>query len=90
MPKYITTREFAELHGVSQHAVRRMVRTGGIPGAKRVDLPGPPRRADHVWIIPQDAPYEKRKPGPKPGTSIAKRIAEEYSDPGFVGEIRLG
>ena len=80
MSKYLSCREYAEMHGVSPQAVRKMIADNRIEGARSIKLPGPARANDHVWIIPYDAKYIKRRPGRKPGSNPVRKIAEEYSD----------
>ena len=50
--KYITSTEYAKLHGVAAISVRQKCERGGIPGAMKV---GEGRRA--IWCIPEDAEY---------------------------------
>jgi len=54
--RMIGTKEYAQLHGLSQVRVRQLCEAGRIPGAQKVGK---------TWIIPEDAlPIPARK-GPK-------------------------
>ena len=46
--KYLTTMEYAELHGKQDSIVRRICRAGRIPGAIQ---------KGKSWLIPKNAPY---------------------------------
>lgn len=55
-PRMIGTKEYGEMHGLSQVRVRKLCEAGRIPGAEKVG---------NTWIIPADAlPLPARK-GPK-------------------------
>ena len=53
MPKYISSTEFAKMHGIPPTTIRQRCQRGSIPGAIKV---GEGRRA--MWCIPEDADPE--------------------------------
>lgn len=54
--RMIGTREYGELHGLSQVRVRKLCEAGRIPGAKKIGK---------TWIIPADALPVPAQKGPK-------------------------
>jgi len=73
----LTARTFAKEKGVSYTTIMAWLKDGLIPGAAQEETP-----MGMVWQIPASSleKVERRKPGPKPGTSVTDNADQSATD----------
>lgn len=67
---YITTAEYARLHGISQVTIKQRCSRGDMPGAVKIGA-----YPHQVWLIPKDAEYTDKRV--KSGKYIGARRARK-------------
>ncbi len=65
---YISTKEYAEAHGLAERTIRNYCTQGKIPGAKRVGK---------TWSIPTDASLPQRKNARNQVSPLLKALLEQ-------------
>ena len=77
MEGYITTAEYAELHGITQVAAKKRCVRGRIPGAVKVG-----KRPHEIWLIPIDAEFtdERIKTGKYIGAQRAHKTPSDTEE----------
>lgn len=65
---YISTKEYAEAHGLAERTIRNYCTQGKIPGAKRVGK---------TWSIPTDASLPQRKNARNQASPLLKALLEQ-------------
>ena len=68
---YISVKEYAEIHGLSERTVRNYCSQGIMQGAKLIGK---------TWNIPKNSPLPKRKNAKKETSPLLKRLRVEMNN----------